>query len=485
MKHGSQTYHSEKVDYGFHYIKFNDRLVQEYLDSIKVLNPEYLSYNGYGIEGILEKRLFAKLIYDQKLRDIFNNYWKDGNMSIDLKNKFYTKAYGEFFLSPSETKKVKEETSSISNNFNKEKIKVALEPFKGKIVYYAYNLRFLEIAIPVLSKLKEEVIVLTYEDIPESFNCPDNILIIEFPVLKTKEFTNDFLELKFPILYYLFNNLEFLVKALEPKSILFFEGANVVEYNILAVIGKKFKICTICIQHGWPGLLYSGFHNMQFDYFLSWGDEFIKLLKPINPAPKFLTVGYPYEIPLKKHQEKDAVSFFFQGPYFVSTLMVIEQMIDFAIFCARTFPEFDILLREHPSSKIRTDKIKTLKSFKNIKFVPANEVLLKDVLARSIVSVSVFSSTLMESLVYNSIPLIFNLTSMPHYHPNLDEEKLGIEVKTLFDAQEKIVELLKSKSNLMRYRKNILRAHSNYYSSTGNEALQNTVDKIIKISNKK
>ncbi|MCB0450460.1 MAG: hypothetical protein KDC97_10115 [Confluentibacter sp.] len=376
-----KRFQETKQDFGYQYIQFHDVLMKDYFNSIEKINPEFLKYKGCSIKGIIEKSIFAKFIYYQPLRDRFNEFWKNGGMPNHLKEQYYNDAYAEFIHNEmelvAELKNEKDETKF--DDKVKKKLENALDPCKGKIIYYAYNLRFLELALPILSKIPEEVIVLTYQDIPESSNYPENIMLVEFPVIKMRTCKNVFLKLKFPELYHLFYNLEMLLKIIEPKSIIILEGFNVVEYNILAVIGKAQKIKTVCVQHGWPGILYSGFHNMQFDYFLSWGKSFTNLLKPNNPDPKFITVGYPYSVPLKV-QEKNSISFFFQGPYFVSTSAVIEEMISFAIFCATTFPEFDILLREHPTSTIRTKRMDLLNSFENIKFVSHNKISLSDVL---------------------------------------------------------------------------------------------------------
>lgn len=465
-----------KEDFGYQYIQVNDELIQRYIDSIKRVNPDYLLFYGYSIERILEKRFFANLIYNQQLRDIFNGYSINGFIAENLKEIFYQKAYGEFFFNPEDA--ISRSDIKDSDCSTKARLKEALCPYKGKMVYYAYNVRFVEIALPILSNLGQEVIVLSYEDIPESLTYPDNILIVEFPVVKIRDYANDFMESKFPILYYLFNSLEFLLGILEPKSILIIEGANVVEYNMLAVIGKKHNIPTICIQHGWPGLLYSGFKEMHFDYFLSWGNRFTKLLKPFNPQPKFIPTGYPYVVSCPKEKNKKAIAFFFQGPYFVSTLSIIEQMLDFAIFCASSFPSLTILIREHPSHKLNPVGLKKMASFSNIQFVPSEKEPLKNVFSKSLISVSVFSSTLVESLAYCSVPFIFNLTSMPHYLPDLQKEGLGIEVKTMKEAKERMTTLIANQSLINQYKAKILKRSADFFSSTGNKAIKNIVAEI-------
>lgn len=475
-----------KQDFGYQYIQFHDQLIKEYLDSIEAINPEFLKYKGRSIKGIIEKSFFAKLIYYQPLRDLFNEYLKNEGMPNHLKEQYYKEAYSEFFLDQHEIN-TKQQNGGNEKKFDdeaKKELRDALKPYKGQIVYYAYNVRFLELALPVLTKLQEDVIVLTYQDIPESSNYPENIMIVEFPVVKLRTCKNIFLKLKFPTLYHLFFNLEMLLKIIQPKSIIVLEGANVVEYNIMAIIGKVFNIKTVCVQHGWPGLLYSGFKNMQFDYFLSWGNQFSNLLKPSNPKLKFISTGYYYDVNPKKSYKKNAISFFFQGPYFVSTEYAIELMFDFAIYCAQTFPRLDILIREHPSKGLNPRLLNKAKNTSNIIYVSSMSTTLADVLSASIVSVAIFSSTLMESLAYGVVPFVFNPTSMPNYYPNIDKEGLGIEVKSLEEAKKKMKSLLSSNSLLNSYRKNIANKCTSYFEFTGQKAIEKTANEILKISNR-
>ncbi|MBA6152651.1 hypothetical protein [Gelidibacter maritimus] len=472
-------------DFGYQYLQYIEEIIEEYLFSIEKLNPNYLILNGMPIREMLGKRIFNKPLHDKNLRDLFNGYWRQGRIVDELKERFYYKTFQDFLFDESEFLAVPSDNSgkleykNIFKSFENE-----LSPFKGNIVFYAYNKRFLDQVLPILLKLGEDIVVLTSYEFQESHTYPKSINIIEFSALKIEQDINEFLKLKFPILYYLYNTLELLIGILKPKSIIIMEGSSIIAYEMLALIGTKNNIKSICLQHGWPCVIHTGFRKMPFDYFLSWGDNFTALFKLVNPKPNFISTGYPFEVSYKNNIKKNSISFFFQAPYFISTTPIIEKMIDFAAFCANSFPDLDILIREHPANQYRNNKIDELKHFSNIKFVPSYIISLDAVLAKSIVSVAIFSSTLMESILYNSIPFIFNLTSMPNYYPNLQELDLGVEIKTFEEAKIRIKELLESETKIEDLRKNMSNCKSEYFLSTGNKAIETTANEILKISNR-
>ncbi|MCB0743455.1 MAG: hypothetical protein KDC67_06095 [Ignavibacteriae bacterium] len=471
-------------DFGFQYLQYVENIIEEYLASIEELDPNYLILNGVSVKELLGKRIFNTPLHDVELRNLFKNYWKNDRIASELKESFYNRAFQDFLFDKSEiADNTPQENGELAYKHISESFEKELKSYKGKIVFYAYNKRFLDQVLPILINLKEDIVVLTSYDFQEPHDYPKSINIVEFSALKIEQNSNAFLKLKFPVFYYLYNTLELLINILKPKSIIVMEGGSIIAYEMLAVIGTKLGVKSICLQHGWPCILHTGFKNMPFDYFLSWGKNFSSLFKVVNSNPRFINSGYPFETPLKDKVKKNAISFFFQAPYFISITPIIEKMIDFAAFCANTFSNLDILIREHPANQYRNNKIDVLKNISNITFVPYHVMPLDEVLSKSIVSVAIFSSTLMESLLYNSVPFIFNLTSMPNYHPNLHAMGLGIEIKTIEEAQVRIKELLESDTMLVNLKKNISSCQSEYFEFTGKQGIGRTANEILKISN--
>ncbi len=471
----------DQKDYGVQYLKYIEQIIEEYLNVIEDKDHNYLMLNNENIRSLLGKRIFNIPLHNDALRASFNANYLNGRLNPFFKEEFYRETFKNLQLENKEyfvSSDTKNDNSNIIASLEK-----VLHPYKNKILFYAYNERFLKQVLGILSAINQEIVVLTSASINNTTAYPKNIEIIEFAALEIELYPNEFLKSKFPNLYYLYNTFELIIKVLNPACILVIEGGNIVDYDILASIATKLKIKTICLQHGWPCILHTGFRNMPFDYFLTWGNEFSCLFKKVNNKPKFISTGYPFKISDYNIQDKNAISFFFQAPYFILSIPVINQMIAFAAYCAITFPNLEILIREHPANQFFSDKIQTLNKYKNVFFVPSKSVSLDNVLSRSIVSVAVFSSTLMESIVYDAIPFVFNPTSMSNYHPNLQELELGFEVRSLNEAKSKIKELLNSNSLVARIQGNIIVEKSNYFMTTAEFAINNAVSEILKIAN--
>jgi len=473
----------DKKDYGFQYLKYIEVIIEEYLDAIATKNCHYLTLNKSNIRSLLGKRIFNIPLHNNSLRALFNANFLNGGLKPSFKKEFYRETFKNLQLENKEyfvSSNTKNDNSNIIASLEK-----ALHPYKNKILFYAYNERFLKQVLGVLSAINQEVVILTSATISDEIAYPKNIEMIEFTALEVEGYPNEFLKTKFPNLYYLYNSLELIITILNPTTIIVIEGGNIIDYDILASLGAKLKIKTICLQHGWPCIMHMGFRNMPFDYFLTWGDAFSSLFEKVNNKPTFISTGYPFKINDYKIHDKNAISFFFQAPYFILSIPVINQMIAFAAYCAITFPHLEILIREHPANQFFSKEIQSLNKYKNVVFTPSKSVLLDNVLSRSIVSVAVFSSILMESMVYDAIPFVFNPTSMPHYHPDLNKLELGIETTSLNEAKNNIKKLLHSSRSVLKFQANIRAQKSNYFVRTGTNAINNAVLEIIKTANNK
>ena len=53
------------------------------------------------------------------------------------------------------------------------------------------------------------------------------------------------------------------------------------------------RISCLCIQQGWSPIVHNGFRNMSFSAMLTWGEGFAELLRPHNPAQRFVVTGSP------------------------------------------------------------------------------------------------------------------------------------------------------------------------------------------------
>lgn len=349
--------------------------------------------------------------------------------------------------------------SSTFENFTS-KYENILSSRKRRKVFYCKNNRQLGYLLPILKEEKSQSIILTFEELNEKLLFNFNIEIIEIDLID-EEFaiTKSFLEQNFYTFFLNLNTFYILIKLLEPTSFVLLEGCHY-EEEIIASICKKYHVNTYCIQQGWPCVMHTRFKNMTYDYYLTWGEGFNYLWKKWNPIPHFVTLGYLYKsTDLRKNSvKKDAITFFFQAPIFIISDNCFSKMVEFAFFCAEVFPHKPILIREHPEYTIlnRFPK-KMFDKYANIEFVTHENLGL--IFEKTEIGVSIFSSTIMEGLVYDVIPFIFNLTSMPSYNPNLEKIGGGIEVRTIEEAKRIIISIsekqkieLKNKMSYLKQR---------------------------------
>lgn len=329
---------------------------------------------------------------------------------------------------------------------------------KGKKIFYCKNNRQFEYLFPILKKEKRESIILTFEELNEKLLFNTNIEIIEIDLIDEElAITKSYLQQNFHTFFLHLNTFYIFIKLLEPTSFMLLEGCHY-EEEIISSICKKYAISTYCLQQGWPCVMHTRFKNMTYDYYLTWGEGFNSLWKKWNPIPHFVTLGYLYKsINLQKNAvKKEAITFFFQAPMFIISENCFSKMIEFVFFCAEAFPHKPILIREHPEYAIlnRFPK-KMLDKYTNIEFVTYEKLEL--IFEKTEIGVSIFSSTIMECLVYDVIPFIFNLTSMPFYNPNLEKAGGGIEVRTLEDAKRRIISISEKQKKELKNKMNYLK----------------------------
>ena len=107
-----------------------------------------------------------------------------------------------------------------------------------------------------------------------------------------------------------------------------------------------------------------------------------------------------------------------------------------------------------------------------------SEYNLSEVMSISKISVSFFSSTLYEALLYDVVPFSFNLTGLPRLNPNLSQMNLGVEVYNLEEAIVQMNELLNNKDSYMSFIKNINLSRNQYFQDSGNDAVCNIINAV-------
>ncbi len=231
--------------------------------------------------------------------------------------------------------------------------------------------------------------------------------------------------------------------SVDPAVVVVVEG-NHPEDEIVARVAEIAGARSLCLQQGWSPFIHSGFRRMRFDAFCAWGKAFADMLAPYNPRQRFMVTGSPVVSPVeaKVNAAAKAISFFLQRDSLVISEASWRGMLEFVDWCAATFPEWQILVREHPAIPFFSEDFARIRQRANVTFCPASDISLQEVLDRSRIAVAIFSTTLIESLARRVAPLIVNVTGAPRYYPDLAAQGVAIEVHDYEEARAKMADLI-------------------------------------------
>lgn len=313
-----------------------------------------------------------------------------------------------------------------------------LAPYQGCHICYCYNYRQFNSMLPVLSLQKETTLVISGELIPDTIESGEQIVVLEMNDIPEEiRIQNDYLKESFPRLFYYANFFTTVLDILSPRTVLFLEGSHD-SSAIFNALCRARGIPSFCLQQGWPSLIHSRFRHMEYDYYLTWGPAYNRLWETYNPVPRFIDTGYIYEVATNKTES--GITFFLQAPVYITDETYANELLLFIRYCAETFRSRTIYVREHPEYKLSEKERSELDVYTNVRFV--SEEPLKEVFARTGIAVAVFSSTLMEGVIHDAIPFVFDPGSNPTWYPDIETEGIGIITKSLQEAKDKMYLLL-------------------------------------------
>lgn len=351
-----------------------------------------------------------------------------------------------------------------------------LKQYKNTLLLFCLNSRQLSYFTPIIEKMQHDAVILTMEDISDAKIEALKIPVIVFGVLSQPiALEQDYLRNHFEYLFLLTNTFYLLIKDIMPSAVMVMEGCHY-EAEVISSVSKILDIKTICVQQGWPGLMHTRFKNMTYDYFLSWGKGFNELWKKYSSGPAYLGVGYPFSISAHQSASKQNITFFFQAPLFTISNQTFQDMIAFAFYCSRTFPDRTIWIREHPEYNLNSVVKAFIGAQPNMGIV--TERPLSEVYAETEIGVAIFSSTLMEGIIHHVIPFVFNLTSMPCYYPDVDKDGIGVEAKSMKDAQEKICRIINDPTYRATIKNKIEKAKRKYFQKAEGISIKNVLDAV-------
>jgi hypothetical protein len=265
-------------------------------------------------------------------------------------------------------------------------------------------------------------------------------------------------------LFELAESLERAIIKINPKVLVVFEG-DAPYHSLVSEIGKKHKLKMVCFQWGifykdWKDIAFS---NMNFDYFLSWGEYFSNQLKHTNKISNYINFGYPVTI---TSQDTIKEKIIFLGQYVAGHI----QQNDFNLFlqlCKKISSQVPgkILFRPHPNQELSRENLHNLEG-SGVSILDTRVPVL-DQMSTCLLAVSISSSSLIEALFCDTIPVVFNPTCTDGYHVPLKLMGLGEECSELGGAEKVILDLASNKIKIAEYlsviRQNRYKFLSNQY----------------------
>lgn len=299
--------------------------------------------------------------------------------------------------------------------------------YKVEILVYVSNADQFQYMLPLLQKFDVPTLLLSEYDIPEETNLPDCLTALTMEFSSHRMFRNPVFEARYPLLFHYINTFDILLRLLCPRVVLCLEG-NRWQEELLAVVASVRRVPSCCMQQGWPSIVQTGFQNMPFRYYFTWGEYFSTLWQTKNPKTCFIPCGYMYDTASYQQTLRNSVAFFLPTPCRMFDIDSFTQLVEFISVVAHCYPDVMFLVREHPDYQL-IDVVKNCwKEISNIRIVTDNS--LPEVYARARVVVAYHVSALTECLLYGCVPLAFIPASNFSPYPDIEQNGWGYIART-------------------------------------------------------
>ena len=464
---------------GYQYTLDICKAISLYTFKICKFDKQAYIYRGSDLRYAVERCLYIQCINSKKLFTKYIQKKKKHQSSKPIKLKGYEQDIYELIFDKSNFKinNSYKYLLSILKKFlhiyrliiSKKRNNSSVLP-KNQVVFNLPNIKFVNYVKPILNYLDEGSYCF---QVGSDENLSKDIDNLGYKVLEIKnhfqylrhflvsKFLADFLELLKD-----FDNNFYTLNLNNIKSVVTFEG-NAPQDIIILEVAKKLNIPCYCIQQGWSPYIHNGFRNMDYTEYFIWGKEFKNLLSRFNPKQKFTVSGSPYlkrSSSIKIISRIKTISFFLQPVCPLMNQNAFDKFINLIMICSNSFPHLNILVKEHPSSKLHKKLKERLTQNKNITLYESDSQKLNQILELSDISLSVFSSVILESINKNKLPIICNFGSIPKYLPYIVEKDCAIEIFSIQGALEIIKNLINNPEKLEKYQKQIYKIKRNLFS---------------------
>lgn len=254
---------------------------------------------------------------------------------------------------------------------------------------------------------------------------------------------------------------------LKPAVIMVVEGSSPID-SVVAEVGRYQGVPTVCLQHGWSPIIHSGFKNLQFTSFYSWGDGFSRILSIENPGQKFESVGNPALSNVIMGADESlikisCIGFFLQVPCALIGNEQFDEFIGLIIRTAERYPGIQVVVREHPNFRMQGAQRGKMLKLPNLRISNPQAEAIEGVLSESDFIVSIFSSVIMEALYAGKASLICGIGGIRKYCPDLHSIGACHEVNNIGDAEAFIDQVIRNPKRLQAYSQKAMEISGQYF----------------------
>lgn len=494
-------------DFEYDYIESLCKAIGSFTEEVEKTDRMVFIYRGTNLKYALERVFYFSFLNNKNLNGLFKK-WKLGQLpketilnnqiekelaillcnrelstiSINIREKREIKEFIKFLIRKISKilllNKISEFFIRLINFIHLNKSK------KTPIVITLVHEKFINYLKPITDKLNSDYQYLSIYGHVNNFLLKNKLPFIKILMFgyRLKNFVNQRRYLSDAGLTLQYDAIYDALNKLRPKTVVVIEG-NASNNEIVNQACKKLGIKTICLQQGWSPIIHSGFRNMSYSKMLVWGEGFAKLLAPYNSEQKFVAVGSHIlnsSIKDKKVYKQKTISFFLSAPSGLLTPKIWDEYFNLIIWAAQELNEHKIIVSDDPVQPLSEDKIKLLKQFNNLTIVSPSKHKLRDTLNSSDATVLVMSTVILESIAANVLPLIFNITSLPDFFPDVSAYGAGIEVKNAVDAQKILKKIATEDDFINSFNPTMEKFRKEFFSGWGENAVRKIIEEIIK-----
>lgn len=218
--------------------------------------------------------------------------------------------------------------------------------------------------------------------------------------------------------------VEKLLRKIKPRAIL-----SVVSYafnnKIVAEVAHELGIKVIEVQHGIAGSLHIGYNykgNPSLktvpDYFLAWGDYWVKHTRMAIKKENIKVVGYPY---LDNFREEHKAESNKKQLVFLSQMS--EELGRFAEELATRLPDYNIVFKAHPTEyPIALEKYAYLQNKDNVAIIANDKIPLYTIFQESDFVFGVNSTAMIEALGFCNTIFVIKLAGWEYFEDVADND---------------------------------------------------------------